>query len=81
MLNFPFQESSLKSLCSCHGELCFLVNNDSFHSSTAFSPVAERDRAEGKERERVGGLCYGSSLYAHLILSLLQSHTGCAVDS
>lgn len=51
MLNFPFQESSLKSLCSCHGELCFLVNNDSFHSSTAFSPVSERDRAEGKERE------------------------------
>lgn len=35
-------------------ELCFLVNNDSIHSSTAFSPVAEIDRAEGKEKERGG---------------------------
>lgn len=31
-------------------ELCFLVNNDSFHSSRAFSPVAEIDGAEGKEK-------------------------------
>lgn len=31
-------------------ELCFLVNNDSFHSSRAFSSVAEIDGAEGKEK-------------------------------
>lgn len=33
-------------------ELCFLVNNDSFHSCTAFNPVAETDTAEGRVKER-----------------------------
>lgn len=38
-------------------ELCFLVNNDSFDSSTAFSPAADIDGAEGKETEREGACC------------------------
>lgn len=38
-------------------ELCFLVNNDSFHFSTAFSPAADIDGAEGKEKEREGVCC------------------------
>lgn len=38
-------------------ELCLLVNNDSFHSSRAFSPVAEIDGAEGKEKDREGVCC------------------------
>lgn len=49
-------------------ELCFLVNNDSFHSSTAFSPVAEIDGAEGKEeRERVVLLHKAALSSSHLI--------------
>lgn len=37
-------------------ELCFLVNNDSFHSCTAFSPATETDRAEGKKKQRGGAV-------------------------
>lgn len=50
-------------------ELCFLVNNDSFHSRTAFSPAAELDGAEGKEKEREEGVV----LLQKAVLSTLSS--------
>lgn len=50
---FPLKSAPLKASAVVM-ELCFLVNNDSFHCRTAFSPVAEIFEAEGKENERGG---------------------------
>lgn len=61
----PYRSAPLKASAVVM-ELCFLVNNDSFHSRTAFSPAAELDGAEGKEKEREEGgrvAAKGSSLY------------------
>lgn len=67
---FPYRSAPLKASAVVM-ELCFLVNNDSFHSRTAFSPAAELDGAEGKEKEREeGGLCCCKrqlSLRSHLL--------------
>lgn len=47
-LFLPFKRAPLKA-CTVDLDLCFLVNNRSFHSSAAFSPVAEtEDRAKRK---------------------------------
>jgi len=52
-------------------ELCFLINNASFHSSTAFSLVAETDGAEGKETERERGEVAAKSCLLHTTVSRL----------
>lgn len=48
----PYRSAPLKASAVVM-ELCFLVNNDSFHSRTAFSPAAELDGAK-RRRERRG---------------------------
>lgn len=54
-------------------ELCFLVNNDSFHSRTAFSPVAKIDGAEGKEKESGGGVVLLHKAALSTLLSTMKS--------
>lgn len=66
-LIFPYRSAPLKASAVVM-ELCFLVNNDSFHSRTAFSPVAKIDGAEGKERVVVGLCCCTRQLSLHSYL-------------
>ena len=78
----PYRSSPLKASAVVM-ELCFLVNNDSFHSRTAFSPAAELDGAEGKEKERGGDVLLQkaalSTLSSTMKSTVVLSHTGVTV--